>query len=154
MKYLVLELMASFKVHKLSSVLCTPEMCLPFFFSSYNIWLNKIYCFCWQNFPSGKTCLFLVCCRKRISKKPTNSKQNQYLKQMLLFKQTVLPFGICEDLHQTFSVLSRGGVQKHFSSRCASGLMVFQLDVKFDERSSVFFKAIKACNKPMAHTRE
>lgn len=31
MKYFVLEQMASFKVHKLSSVLCTPEMCLFFF---------------------------------------------------------------------------------------------------------------------------
>lgn len=73
---------------------------------------------------------------------------------MLLFEQTVLPFRFCKDLHLAFAVLSRRGVQKHCSSHCASGLMVFQLDLKLDERSSVFFQAVKACNKPIAHTRE
>lgn len=75
MEYLVLEQMASFKI--LSSILCTPQMCLfLFFFPSYSIWFNKRYCFCSQKFPSGKVCLFLVCCNKKKTQKTNKLKTN------------------------------------------------------------------------------
>lgn len=85
MKYLVLEHMASFKVHTFFGSLHTWNVLgclLGFFFPSYSIWLNKRYCSCWQNFPSGKVCLFLVCCSKK-QKNPKNQKNLQTNKQTL-----------------------------------------------------------------------